>query len=502
MSFRSIRAYVAAAIVCASVCVGAFSVVQLSGCVYYLNPQCNDQIRNGDETGLDCGGGCGRCNIGDGCRENDDCDDSNCIAGTCTAFACANGAQGENETDVDCGGGECRKCSGGRKCVADSDCFSTCDPVLKICSQLAMMSFAEPVAYPSGDKTYALFSGDLNGDGAIDLVAANEQDSALSVFLNDGHGGFTRIATPFPTGQYPTGGAIADFNHDGAMDVVTADYHGNSISVLLNGSGGVLADAVSYPTVAGAETSNLAVGKLNGKLNDDLNLDLDVVATNPQKASISVFLGAPDGTFANAITTTVGIVGASGPYSAAIADFDGDGFNDVAVGDIVNGPINVLLGKGDGTFQSPVPYAAGGAGPYIILTYDLNLDGVPDLVTADRGSREISVLIGRGDGTFRKAIRSSTSAEVPFDSGPYSLAIADFNRDGVPDVATANYGIATVSILLGIGDGSFEAPIDAGQMGDNSYGVAAGDFDGDGKPDVATANANSDDVTVRLSTSQ
>jgi hypothetical protein len=486
-------------VVLVGVCMAALSIVQLSGCVYYLNPQCNDQIRNGEETGLDCGGGCGRCNIGDGCRVNEDCDDSNCIAGTCTAFACANGAQGENETDIDCGGGDCRKCSGGRMCVADRDCFSNiCDLVQKTCSQLATISFAEPMAYPSGDKTYALFSADLNGDGAIDLVAANEQDSALSVFLNDGVGNFTRLATPFPTGQYPTGGTIADFNHDGAMDVVTADYHGDSISILLNGGGGALADAVSYPTVDGGETSNLAVGKLNG----ELDLDLDVVATNPQKASISVFLGAPDGTFANAITTTVGIVGGSGPFSAAIADFNSDGFNDVATGDIVNGPINVLLGKGDGTFQSPVPYAAGGAGPYIILAYDLNLDGQSDLVTADRGSREVSVLLGRGDGTFRKAIRSSTSPETPFDSGPYSIAVADFNLDGVPDLATANYGIATVSILLGIGDGSFEAPIDAGPMGDNSYGVAAGDFDGDGKPDVATANANSDDVAVRLSTSQ
>jgi hypothetical protein len=438
---------------------------------------------------------------------DDDCDDSNCIAGTCTAFACANGTQGENETDVDCGGSDCRKCSGGRKCVADTDCFSTCDPVLKTCKQLAMMSFGEPAAYPSGDKTYALFAGDLNGDDAVDLVAANEQDSALSVFLNDGHGGFTQVAAPSPsgefaTGQYPTGGTIADFNHDGAMDVVTADYHGNSISVLLNAGGGVLASAVSYPTVAGGETSNLAVGKLNLSPDGSVDPDLDVVATNPQKASISVFLGAPDGTFSNAITTTVGIVGASGPYSAAIADFDRNGVNDVAVGDVVNGPINVLLGKGDGTFQPPVPYAAGGEGPYIILTYDLNLDGQADLVTADRGSREVSVLLGRGDGTFRKAIRSSTSATDSAGTGPYSIAIADFNLDGVPDVATANYGVGTVSILLGVGDGSFEPPIDAGPMGDNSYGVAAGDFNGDGKPDVATANANSDNVTVKFSTSQ
>jgi hypothetical protein len=493
---RTTGAYLRAAMVCAGVCVGVVAAGNL-GCVFYLNPQCNDQIRNGDETGLDCGGTCGRCNIGDGCKVDADCDESNCIGGTCTAFACANGHKGESETDIDCGGPDCRKCSGGRLCEVDTDCFSgTCDPAFKTCSQLATMSFADPVAYDSGDKTYALFSGDVNGDGKLDLVAANEQESTLSVFLNDGAGNFSRIPMSFATGQYPTGGLIADFNHDGVPDVVTADYHGNSISVLFGGGGGVLGDAASYPTVAGGETSNLAVGDLNGDGN------LDVVAANPQRASISVFLGSADGTsMSAAITTPIGIVGGSQPYSTAIADFNGDGVNDVAVGDIVNGPINVLLGKGDGTFEEPVPYTTSGTGPFIIWTADFNLDGIADLATANRGSREVSVLLGRGDGTFRKAIRSSTGPKTTFDSGPYSIAVADFNLDGVPDIATANYGISTVSVLLGVGDGSFDPAIDAGTMGDNSYGVAVGDFNGDGKPDVATANANSDNITVRLSTS-
>jgi len=120
--------------VCAGVCVGVLAAGNL-GCVFYLNPQCNDQIRNGDETGLDCGGTCGRCNIGDGCKVDADCDESNCIGGTCTAFACANGHKGESETDIDCGGPDCRKCSGGRQCELDTDCASgTCDPAFKTCS--------------------------------------------------------------------------------------------------------------------------------------------------------------------------------------------------------------------------------------------------------------------------------------------------------------------------------------------------------------------------------
>jgi len=470
----------------AVVCLG------LSSCVFYLNPLCTDQIRNGDETGIDCGGGCGRCNIGDSCNTDDDCDDSNCTGGTCTAFACANGVRSEQETDIDCGGGTCRKCAYGRQCLVGSDCFNgTCDPGTLTCSSLTQVSFASAVAYPSGDKTYALFCGDLDGDGSLDLAAANEQGSSISVFLNDGAGVFHRLDPASPTGDYPTGGAIADFNHDGIFDVVTADYHGNSVSVLLNHGGGQLAAKSTYPTVAGAETSNLAVGDVDG------DGDLDVIATNPQTASVSVFLGQGDGTLAAGVTSPIGIAGDSEPYSAAIGDFDGNGTQDLAIADLVVGPTIVRLGNGDGTFQTDVLYGAGGVGPHILITTDINLDGILDLVSANRGSSDVSVLLGRGDGTFRKAIVSSTGA----NTGPYSIAVADFNLDGVPDVVTANFMTNNASVLLGVGDGSFAAAIDAGPTGLFSYGTVAGDFDGDGKPDFATANASSNNVTVKLNIS-
>lgn len=488
-------------ITCAVVisCALVGGIVALAGCVYYLNPQCNDRIKNGEETGVDCGGTCGRCNIGDGCRVNEDCDDSNCVNRTCTAFACSNAMKTEAETDVDCGGPDCRKCAGGRGCAADSDCFSgTCVMAgpAGTCSQLATISFGEPAAYPSGDKAYAIFAGDLDGDGKPDIAAANELESTVSVFLNDGTGVFTRLGGQFPTGEYPTGIAIADLDNDSVQDVVTADYHGDSVSVLINESGGQLDSQVSYPTVADGETSNLTLGDLNGDGN------LDVVAANPFKASFSVFLGTGEGTLGAAINTQVGITGGSQPYSTAVGDFNGDGVADVAVGDVVNAPVTVLLGNNNGTFGTQVPYAPGGAGPYILVTADLNLDGAVDIVAAARNSRQVIALLGRGDGTFRRAIQSISSPATPFDSGPYSMAVADFNQDGVPDVATANYGLSTVSILLGNGDGSFAPPIDSGAMGDNSYGVAVADFNGDGKPDIATANANSDDVTVRFNTSQ
>src|SRR5215467_5939742 len=115
--------YLGVAIIGAGVVAG-IGVAGSPGCIFYLNPQCNDRIHNGDETDIDCGGKCGPCDVGASCKNNSDCDESNCVKGTCTPFPCNNGMRDGAETDIDCGGGECRKCSGARKCLVDADCFS------------------------------------------------------------------------------------------------------------------------------------------------------------------------------------------------------------------------------------------------------------------------------------------------------------------------------------------------------------------------------------------
>lgn len=471
--------------------VATASWLGLLGCVWYLYPKCNDEIHNGSETDVDCGGACGPCAVGRACRTGGDCGNGYCAGGVCAPLPCVNGVRDGAETDVDCGGGTCRKCAGGRHCQSDGDCFSgRCDPGSGACFSLQTVSFAEAVSYPAGSKSYALFAGDLDGNGQIDLAAANEQGNSISIFLGRGDGTFQHLGD-FATGEYPTGGAIADLNRDGIADIVTADYHGNSVSVLLGVGDGTFLSAYHYPTRPGAETSNLAVGDLDGDGN------LDVVATNPLAGSASIFRGRPDGTLAPAVDTPVR-QGASAPFSAAIADFDGDGKNDLAIADMRGLAIVVRLGNGDGTFGPEVAYRDGGTPAYILIAGDVDLDGKVDLICANRGSSDVSVLLGRGDGTFADPILSSTGA----GTGPYSIAIADFNLDGVPDLVTANYLSSTASVLLGIGGGTFEAPIDAGGTGASSYGVVTGDFDGDGKADLATCNAVSSDVTVKLNTSR
>jgi len=427
----------------------------------------------------------------------DDSQEQRCVGDTCMPATCTNEQQDQLETDVDCGGSSCRKCPGVSHCLTDDDCFSG-NCAAGTCYALEV-SFAAAVAYPSGYKPYVMLSGDLDGDGVTDLAAANEVGNAVAVFRNAGAGTFATVPAPtdsgFPTGEYPTGGAIADFNHDGIADIITANYHGNSVSILLGtgtGDAYALTACASYPTVAGSETSNLAVGDLDG------DGHLDVIATNPQTSSASVFRGRADGTLAPAIQITLG-AGQAEPYSVAIADFDHDGLADAAIADNRNLSIHLLLGNGDGTFEVAMPRPAiGGAASFIVIARDVDLDGNIDLVVANRSSDDVTVLLGHGDGAFEPPAISTTGP----DTGPYSLAVADFNLDGVPDVVTANYKTSTASVLLGIGDGRFEAPIDAGPTGTTPYGVATGDFNGDGKPEFATANAISDDVTVKLSTAQ
>lgn len=476
----------------------AFVAASLAGCVLYLRPQCTDLIRNGHETDVDCGGTCpASCALGRSCDGDDDCESGTCRGGRCEPPPCANGALDGDETDVDCGGGTCRRCPGGRRCLADGDCFgSVCDPGSSTCSSLRNVAFASGVSYPAGNKTYALFAGDLDADGSLDLVAANEVEDSLSVFLGAGDGTFGRAGPNVLLGEcgaagcYPTGGAVADLDRDGRPDVVTANYHGNSVTVSLGIGDGTFRPPVSYPTEPGAETSNLAVGDLNGDTYPD------VVATNPNTGSASLFLGRADGTLDAAVRLPVGSL-SSGPFSAAIGDFDGDSRQDLAVADMSGRAIVVRLGNGDGTLGTETALPEGGIPAYICVTQDMDVDGRLDVVCANRGSDDVSVLLGRGDGTFSFPVVSSTG----IGTGPYALAVADFNLDGVPDIVTPNYVTGTASVLLGIGDGRFDLPRDAGPTGEFTYGVVTGDFDRDGRPDFAVCNAVSNDVVVKLNTS-
>jgi len=333
--------------------------------------------------------------------------------------------------------------------------------------------------YLTGSRSQDVAAADLNGDGKLDLVVGNLDSATVSVFLGDGTGSF-KAHVDFATGLYPNSLAIRDFNGDGKPDLALANGSG-TVSILLGNGDGTFQPHVEY--TAGPGAFSLAVGDFNA----DGKLDLAVANNNGNlSGTVSILLGNGDGTFQMHVDYAVGM----GPYSVAVGDFNRDGKLDLVV---ANYPsvftVSVLLGNGDGTFQSQVTYPVGRQ-PISVAVADLNGDGQLDLAVADFTDGFVSVLLGNGDGTFQPSV------EYPTGRVPSTIIIGDFNGDGKLDVATSNFapGGYTVppgyiNILLGNGDGTFQAPV-AFVAGPNPDTVVVADLNNDGALDFITGSGS------------
>jgi hypothetical protein len=335
-------------------------------------------------------------------------------------------------------------------------------------------TFQAPTPVISGNGRLA--AADVNADGKLDLVL--EADPTVAeTYLGNGDGTFSNasnyvLSLPgYPGIIQPSWIAIADFNLDGKPDVAAGNavllgngngtFHGIQLGVVPGvGPAAITGDfenngtpdvaLLSNPEIGTTYYYNVYILRNNGAgalslihtytlqepgygvatadFNGDGKLDLVVFGTDPitEEWSYSVLLGNGDGSFQSPVFYPQNIITAAEIYSIVIGDFNNDSHPDIAVSS-ANSSFALLLGKGDGTFAAPVYYFDGGAG--WLVTADFNGDGKPDIAAG--GATGTALLFGNGDGTFQAAVFPSNSKNFE------AQFTADFNNDGKADLMSA-----------------------------------------------------------------
>src|SRR5207249_3003005 len=306
---------------------------------------------------------------------------------------------------------------------------------------------------PAGNSPGGLAVGDFNGDGKTDVAIAETYAFTVLVLLGNGDGTFPK-STTIPVSFHPTLVVAGDFNHDGRSDLAVSSqlfYLPEDIALILGNGDGTFAQPVNINV--GQTAYDFVIEDFNG----DGQADLALVANSD---SVSILLGQGNETFGNRVVFPL----ATGSGPALVADFNADGKPDIAVAESGSptGEVSVMLGKGDGTFQNALNSPLASSAAYSTVSGDFNGDRKLDIaaITSDTSSfSSFYVLLGNGDGTFQSPV--STFPAVGAGIFLEGLAAGDFNGDGKTDLALVTFNIngtdVGLIIYLSNGDGTFQA---------------------------------------------
>lgn len=359
---------------------------------------------------------------------------------------------------------------------------ASCPAVIPPLGPAKSLGFAAPADYDTGAGAYGVTTGDLNGDGKIDLVLL-DYSAGARLMLNKGDGTFGAPAN-LAFVQNPYNVAVGDLDGDGNADIVGVSPFG--VSVLINKGGAAFRPPVNY--VVGAQSFDLALGDLNG----DGKLDIAVVdpGDGTSVGDVGILLNAGSGTFeaANYPASRV-------PAAIAIGDMDNDCQPDL----VLVGPSGVtVLPNNAGHFPTATTFGNGTSGNSVAVA-DLNADGKLDVVEgtgAASGNGLTYVFINRGFGSFNAPITYALSGTLNGANSPAggdSVVLADLNGDGRPDLLSLA-SCCGLGVLPNHGDGTFPTSVNF-PTAPFPYWLAASDLNGDGLPDVAVVSSDGGTVS-------